>query len=106
MFFMCLPCLGVALISCLYFSRMVQVLVGNFGLSFHEQTMQLAVWSIMNAPLLISADLRHARDYQRALLLHNGTLAIDQDVTYSSGIEVTVVSTQLHVFNWRSFSPL
>ena len=68
--------------------------MGDYGLSYSEQAMQLAVWSIMNAPLLVSADLRKINDYQRALLLNKVTLTVDQDVSYQMGTEAILVSYQ------------
>ncbi|KAK2145116.1 hypothetical protein LSH36_701g00031 [Paralvinella palmiformis] len=80
------------------------ILVGDYGLSYSEQAMQLAVWSIMNAPLLVSADLRKINDYQRALLLNKVTLTVDQDVSYQMGTEailnrLLLQTGQVHI--WR-----
>lgn len=44
-----------------------------------EQRSQFSLWAIMNAPLFISADLRHLSDDAKSILLNREVIAINQD---------------------------
>lgn len=44
-----------------------------------EQRSQFSLWAIMNAPLFISADLRHISDQARSILLNREVIAVNQD---------------------------
>jgi Alpha galactosidase A/Alpha galactosidase A C-terminal beta sandwich domain len=55
------------------------LLLGNFGLSFDQSKVQLAVWAMLAAPLLISTDLRTIEPEIKELLLNRDIIAIDQD---------------------------
>ncbi len=35
-----------------------QLILGNFGLSYEQERVQMGMWGILTAPLMISADLR------------------------------------------------
>ena len=39
-----------------------QLIIGNFGLSYDQARVQMAVWAIMAAPLIMSNDLRVIKD--------------------------------------------
>jgi len=56
-----------------------QLIIGNFGLSYDQERVQMAIWSILAAPLLASVDLRNIRPTSKALLLNKGAIAINQD---------------------------
>lgn len=56
-----------------------QLVIGNFGLSYHQERAQMAIWSILAAPLLMSVDLRNIRPESKALLQNRGAIAINQD---------------------------
>lgn len=56
------------------------VIIGNYGLSWEQQRTQMALWSIMASPLIMSVDLRTIKPEPRALLQNRGAIAINQDV--------------------------
>nr|XP_022920565.1 alpha-N-acetylgalactosaminidase-like [Onthophagus taurus] len=55
------------------------LLVGNFALSEDQSKAQMAIWSIMAAPLLMSVDLRTIKPEFRQILLNPDAIAINQD---------------------------
>lgn len=55
------------------------LIIGNFGLSRDQQRAQMAMWAIMAAPLLMSADLRKMDPYSKSILLNKDVIAINQD---------------------------
>ena len=55
------------------------LVIGTPGLSLNEQKLQLAVWSIVNAPLIMGNDLRSVPQDSKALLLNTEMIAINQD---------------------------
>ena len=57
----------------------MQLVIGNFGLSWEQQRMQMALWSIMASPLIMSVDLRDIRAESRELLQNKNAIAINQD---------------------------
>lgn len=60
--------------------------------------MQMAIWSILAAPLLMSTDLQNIRPEFKAILLNKQIIAVNQDelgtqgllVGYDEGILVTM----------------
>ena len=52
----------------------------------------MAMWAIMAAPLMLSADLRIITDEMRAIILHKGVLAINQDPLGIQGTRISTVS--------------
>jgi len=52
---------------------------GNFGLSYDQARAQLALWTVLTAPLILSVDLRTIRPEFRDLLQHRGVIKISQD---------------------------
>ena len=56
-----------------------QLLIGNYGLSYEQSKVQMAVWAILAAPLLISTDLKAIRPEYRDILLNKEIIAINQD---------------------------
>jgi len=73
-----------------------QLLIGDSGLTTAEERSQMGLWSIMGAPLIISADLRRlARDRadphfaaSLAILGNPRAVAIDQDALGAGGYRV------------------
>ena len=53
--------------------------VGNSGLSLHEQRAHFALWAVLKAPLLISADLRSISQEALDILLAQELIAVNQD---------------------------
>lgn len=74
------------------------LLIGNFGLSLDQSKMQMAIWSILAAPLLMSTDLNHIRPEFKAILLNRRVIKVNQDqlgvqgirVQYKNNIEVCI----------------
>lgn len=46
------------------------LIIGNYGLSYEESKTQMALWAIMAAPLLMSADLGAIRPEMKEILLN------------------------------------
>lgn len=54
------------------------LLIGNTCISDDEARTQLAIWSILAAPLIMGNDLRTVSDSARAILLNREAIAVDQ----------------------------
>lgn len=55
------------------------LIIGDDGLSIHEQETQMALWSIFAAPLIMSNDLRTISNESKTILLNTEIIAINQD---------------------------
>ncbi|KAJ0174003.1 hypothetical protein K1T71_010149 [Dendrolimus kikuchii] len=64
------------------------LLIGNFGLSYEQARVQMAVWAILAAPLLISADLNTIRPEFKEILLNKEIIAVNQDKLGKQGTRV------------------
>ncbi|XP_050682650.1 alpha-N-acetylgalactosaminidase-like [Leptidea sinapis] len=62
------------------------LLIGNFGLSLDQARVQMAVWSILAAPLFMSVDLDTIRNEFKEILLNADIIAVDQDELGKQGI--------------------
>jgi hypothetical protein len=62
-----------------FFNDPDMLLIGNYGLSDDEERVQMAIWSVVAAPLFMSVDLRTIREESKALLQNKGAIAINQD---------------------------
>lgn len=60
------------------------LVIGNYGLSRAQSEAQMALWSILASPLLMSTDLRTISSENRAILLNRLAIQINQD---SMGIQ-------------------
>ena len=69
----------------------LQLIIGNFGLSWEQQRTQMALWSIMASPLIMSVDLRNIRNESRALLQNPHAIAINQDRMGKQGRRIAKV---------------
>lgn len=72
----------------LLYSFFFQLLIGNFGLSVDQARVQMAVWAILAAPLLISTDLATIRPEFKAILLNRDIIAVNQDPLGKQGMRV------------------
>lgn len=61
------------------FDFFLQLIIGNFGLSYEQCKTQMAMWAILAAPLLMSVDLRTIRPEYKAILQNRKIIAVDQD---------------------------
>lgn len=57
----------------------LQLIIGNFGLSYEQSKSQMAMWAIFAAPLLMSVDLRTIRPEYKAILQNKAVIAVNQD---------------------------
>lgn len=64
------------------------LILGDYGLSYEQEKTQMAMWSIMAAPLFMSVDLRNIKPQSKALLLNMGAIAINQDKLGKQGQRV------------------
>ncbi|XP_031564497.1 alpha-N-acetylgalactosaminidase-like [Actinia tenebrosa] len=55
------------------------LVLGNFGLSDDQSRAQMALWSILAAPLIMSTDLRNIADRHKEILQNKEVIAVDQD---------------------------
>ena len=76
----------------IYFYVLFKIIIGNFGLSYDQEKVQMALWSIMASPLLMSNDLRTVPADSKALLQNKGAIAINQDALGIEGTRISSVS--------------
>jgi len=57
----------------------LQLIIGNFGLSYEQSKTQMAMWAIFAAPLLMSVDLRTIKPDYKAILQNRHIIAVNQD---------------------------
>lgn len=82
----------------------MQLIIGNFGLSYEQSKAQMAIWAIMAAPLIMSVDLRTIRDEHREILQNRDIIAVNQDPLGKMGLLVKTVSISWYIFAfypWR-----
>ncbi|XP_075961484.1 alpha-N-acetylgalactosaminidase-like [Anarhichas minor] len=78
------------------------LIIGNFGLSVDQARSQMALWTIMAAPLIMSNDLRNLDNSARAILQNKVAIAINQD---SMGIQGRRLLQENHIeVYWRPLS--
>ena len=58
---------------------LLQLIIGNFGLSYEQSKTQMAMWAIFAAPLLMSVDLRTIKPDYKAILQNRQIIAVNQD---------------------------
>lgn len=90
----CAPSPSLALATCLGFVPMPafleraeltdfllcpQLLIGNFGLSFEQARAQMALWTVLAAPLFMSTDLRTISAQNVDILQNPLMIKINQD---------------------------
>lgn len=56
-----------------------QIMLGNYGLSHEQERVQMGMWCMLAAPLMMSVDLRNMRASSKALLLNKNLLRIHRD---------------------------
>ncbi|KAG5879686.1 hypothetical protein JTB14_009960 [Gonioctena quinquepunctata] len=55
------------------------LVIGNYGLSYEQSKAQMAIWTVMAAPLIMSVDLRTIDQKAKKILLNKDVIAINQD---------------------------
>lgn len=68
------------------------LLLGNYGLSYDQSKTQMAVWSILAAPLLMSADLRSISPDIKAILQNKEIIAVNQDALGIQGKRIILIN--------------
>ena len=66
------------------------LIIGNKGLNVKQSKAQMAIWSIMAAPLFMSNDLRDIGDEYKKILQNKDVIAVDQDELGIMGKPVSV----------------
>lgn len=66
------------------------LVIGNFGLSYEQSRVQMAMWAMMASPLIMSTDLRSITAEMKFLLQNKYLIAINQDPL---GIQGTMIGT-------------
>lgn len=79
-----------------------QLIIGNYGLSYEQCKVQMAIWAILAAPLLMSVDLRTIRPEYKAILQNKKIIAVDQDKLGIQGrriYKVSVFTLMIYYYN-------
>lgn len=64
---------------CVNYLFILQLIIGNFGLSDEQAQSQMALWTIMAAPLFMSTDLRVISEKAQKILKNKLMIKINQD---------------------------
>ncbi|CAF4311242.1 unnamed protein product, partial [Adineta steineri] len=75
------------------------LVIGNYGLSPGQSRAQMALWSIMAAPLILSVDLRTINDWARDILLNKNLIAINQDPLGAMGRRILKLDGNVEVWS-------
>ncbi|TGZ65194.1 hypothetical protein CRM22_005966 [Opisthorchis felineus] len=73
------------------------LVIGNFGLSMDQQRVQMGMWCLFAAPLLISADMDHMDPGSEEILKNPHLISINQD---SGGHQAKYITTKNGVQLW------
>lgn len=65
-----------------------KLLIGNYGLSIDQSKIQMAIWAILAAPLLMSNDLKNVRPEFREILNNKAVIDVNQDKLGIQGTRV------------------
>lgn len=77
----------------------LQLIIGNFGLSLEESKSQMALWTIMAAPLFMSTDLRVISESAKEILQNKLMITINQDPLGIQGRRILQVMNTKHLEN-------
>ena len=66
--------------------------MGSKGLSHSQEQVQMAMWAMFAAPLMLSADLREVTPESRAIMTNKAVIAINQDALGKQAKMVKTVS--------------
>ena len=69
------------------------LIIGNFGLSYGQSKAQMALWSILAAPLIMSVDLRTIKPEYSDILKNKNLIAINQDKLGIMGKRITKLNS-------------
>ena len=71
------------------------LIIGDFGLSVYEAQMQMAVWSIIASPMLMSNDLRKLDPEMKKILQNEEIIAVSQDPLGLQGKKIDSISNKI-----------
>ncbi|XP_030379086.1 alpha-N-acetylgalactosaminidase [Scaptodrosophila lebanonensis] len=74
------------------------LILGNYGLSYDQSKLQMAIWAVLAAPLIMSNDLAVVRPEIKEILQNRDIIAVDQDPLGIQGRRV-LMKKQIEV--WR-----
>jgi len=66
----------------------LQLLIGNFGLTYDQSKTQMAIWAVLAAPLLMSNKLGEIRPEFKDILQNKEVIKINQDALGIQGTRV------------------
>ncbi|CAF1205779.1 unnamed protein product [Rotaria sordida] len=75
------------------------IVVGNYGLSPGQSRAQMALWSIMAAPLILSVDLRTISSWARDIILNKNLIAINQDPLGAMGRRILQLNDHVEIWS-------
>ncbi|KAF1676037.1 Alpha-N-acetylgalactosaminidase, partial [Pygoscelis papua] len=74
------------------------LIIGNFGLSDEQSRSQMALWTVMAAPLLMSTDLRTVSASAKEILQNRLMIQINQDPLGIQGRRIVKEKSHIEVF--------
>ncbi|XP_004642666.1 alpha-N-acetylgalactosaminidase [Octodon degus] len=74
------------------------LIIGNFGLSFEQARAQMALWTVLAAPLFMSTDLRTISAQNVEILQNPLMIKINQDPLGIQGRRIVKEKSQIEVF--------
>nr|XP_056702769.1 alpha-N-acetylgalactosaminidase [Euleptes europaea] len=74
------------------------LIIGNFGLSEEQSRSQMALWTILAAPLFLSTDLRSISQSSREILQNKLMIKINQDPLGIQGRRILQEKSRIEVF--------
>ncbi|XP_060556601.1 alpha-N-acetylgalactosaminidase-like isoform X2 [Ruditapes philippinarum] len=80
------------------------IIIGDYGLSYEQQRTQMALWSMMAAPLFMSSNLRKMPQKSKALLQNKRAIAINQDPLGIQGTRIDMIGKNIQVWT-KQISP-
>lgn len=75
----CKESFGQIFLKLIKIAQIFQLVIGNPGINEGMSRVQMSVWSIWSAPLIMSNDLRSIRPELRAILQNTRVINVDQD---------------------------
>ncbi|CAF0889045.1 unnamed protein product [Didymodactylos carnosus] len=75
------------------------LVIGNFGLSPAQSRAQMALWSILSVPLILSVDLHTISDWAKDIILNKNLIAINQDPLGAMGKRILKLSNSIQVWS-------
>lgn len=69
------------------------LIIGGFSLSEDESRVQMGMWSMFAAPLIMGNDVRHINEWQTKILQNTEVIAVDQDPLGKQGTRRTSKGT-------------